>query len=619
MAAVNAGNFDNSKLGLALSGGGFRASFFHLGILARMAETGLLRQVEVLSTVSGGSIIGALYYVWLKALLESVPEDRISDAHLADMVRAIQKQFLEGVQRNIRCLALANLGKNLRMMRRNYSISDRLGELYDEIFYRPALERFADFARDCLKITVNPDDLKKSFGLEPGRLLEMRRLKIVPRGERPDFHPERHNQNRSAKVPILLLNATCLNTGHNWRFEASRMGEPGLRDAVSMGVDKHWRLLKADAYDDLQPEYQNLELGFAVAASACVPGVFTPLALRRLYPEGLILQLVDGGVHDNQGVEALAQAGCTHLVISDASGQMNDEANPWVDRVRALSRSNSILSDRLRQTQLQDALHDYGNRAACLHLKSGLPIREWRWRSEADKRGAPSAALFAEAPCRGLGIAPAAQDLLSRVRTDLDSFSDIEAHSLMADGYLLGQAALEQADGVVALMQDPDAPAGTWEFLRIAPWMETPTPQYLRHLQAAASLAFKAFLLDWKRTLREHPWLGLVILAVVLGLASLLWRLAGSEPVSLRWTAYLAAGLAVLAPAAAGFRPLRTLLKEFLARGALAGLRGVLDVVKSAAFTLHLRTIDPLFLRMGRITELKEPPAAAPGAPPVAE
>lgn len=618
MASVSAESSGRSKLGLALSGGGFRASFFHIGVLARLAETGLLRQVEVLSTVSGGSIIGALYYVWLKALLESVPEDRISDAHLADMVRAIQKQFLEGVQRNIRCLALANLGKNLRMMRRDYSISDRLGELYDEIFYRPALDRFADFARDCLKIAVKPDDLKKSFGLEPGRLLEMRRLKIVPKGGRPDFHPERHNQDRSAKVPILLLNATCLNTGHNWRFEAARMGEPSLRDAVSLGVDKHWRLLKADAYDDLQPEYQNLELGFAVAASACVPGVFTPLALSTLYAGGLVVQLVDGGVHDNQGVEALAQADCTHLVISDASGQMNDEQSPWVAWAPTLLRAKSIMEDRLRQTQLHDALHDYGDRAACLHLKSGLPIREWRWRSEADKRGASSAALFADAPRRDLGIDPAAQDLLSRVRTDLDSFSDIEAHSLMADGYLLGQAALEQADGVVALMTDPEAPAGTWEFLRVAPWMARPTPQYLKHLRVAASQAFKVFQLDWMRAVREQPWVVLAALAFALGLAALLWRLAWSEPVSLRWTTYLVLGLLVL-PVAAGFKPLRFVLKDCLARGALAGLRGALDVVKSAAFTLHLRTLDPLFLRMGRIAELKDPPAAAPDTPPAAE
>jgi hypothetical protein len=45
------------KVGLGLSGGGFRASLFHIGVLAYLAEQDLLRHVEVLSCVSGGSII----------------------------------------------------------------------------------------------------------------------------------------------------------------------------------------------------------------------------------------------------------------------------------------------------------------------------------------------------------------------------------------------------------------------------------------------------------------------------------------------------------------------------------------------------------------------------------
>jgi hypothetical protein len=39
-------------LGLALSGGGHRAAFFHIGALAKLGELGLLRRVEVLSTVA---------------------------------------------------------------------------------------------------------------------------------------------------------------------------------------------------------------------------------------------------------------------------------------------------------------------------------------------------------------------------------------------------------------------------------------------------------------------------------------------------------------------------------------------------------------------------------------
>jgi predicted patatin/cPLA2 family phospholipase len=54
------------RVGLALSGGGFRASFYHLGVLARLAELDTLRHIEVLSCVSGGSIVGACY--WLVAM-----------------------------------------------------------------------------------------------------------------------------------------------------------------------------------------------------------------------------------------------------------------------------------------------------------------------------------------------------------------------------------------------------------------------------------------------------------------------------------------------------------------------------------------------------------------------
>ena len=65
------------KVGLALSGGGFRASFYHLGVLARLAELNVLRHVEVLSCVSGGSIVGACYWLALRKRLHG---SRIDDA-----------------------------------------------------------------------------------------------------------------------------------------------------------------------------------------------------------------------------------------------------------------------------------------------------------------------------------------------------------------------------------------------------------------------------------------------------------------------------------------------------------------------------------------------------------
>ena len=90
------------KVGLALSGGGFRASFFHIGVLARLAELDVLRHVEVLSCVSGGSIVGAYYYLEVQQLLETRADSQISRQDYVDIVQRLEQHFLRGVQCNIR-------------------------------------------------------------------------------------------------------------------------------------------------------------------------------------------------------------------------------------------------------------------------------------------------------------------------------------------------------------------------------------------------------------------------------------------------------------------------------------------------------------------------------------
>ncbi len=54
-------------IGLALSGGGYRAAGFHLGALRLLDRAGLLGDVVALSTVSGGTLFGA---AWVKSLLD---------------------------------------------------------------------------------------------------------------------------------------------------------------------------------------------------------------------------------------------------------------------------------------------------------------------------------------------------------------------------------------------------------------------------------------------------------------------------------------------------------------------------------------------------------------------
>jgi NTE family protein len=50
------------KIGLALSGGGFRASVFHIGVLTFLAEKKQLENISYISTVSGGSLLIGLIY-----------------------------------------------------------------------------------------------------------------------------------------------------------------------------------------------------------------------------------------------------------------------------------------------------------------------------------------------------------------------------------------------------------------------------------------------------------------------------------------------------------------------------------------------------------------------------
>jgi NTE family protein len=49
---------EEKRLGLALSGGGFRAAAFHLGVFRKLDKFGLLSKIDLLTCVSGGSIAG---------------------------------------------------------------------------------------------------------------------------------------------------------------------------------------------------------------------------------------------------------------------------------------------------------------------------------------------------------------------------------------------------------------------------------------------------------------------------------------------------------------------------------------------------------------------------------
>ncbi len=75
------------KFGLALSGGGSRAAAFHLGCMRALNDRGILDQVRTLSTVSGGSVIGALW--------------AYSDDSFDEFDKCMQKLLRQGLKKGI--------------------------------------------------------------------------------------------------------------------------------------------------------------------------------------------------------------------------------------------------------------------------------------------------------------------------------------------------------------------------------------------------------------------------------------------------------------------------------------------------------------------------------------
>ena len=283
---------ETERLGLALSGGGFRAAFFHVGVLARLAETGVLPEVEVISTVSGGSIVGAAYYLRLKRLL--------------DEARARSRTGLRRDRRGGRALCgrrcgehpragLRNLGKNITMAcRGTRAATGSATSTTVTSTSRPgartgpqAMHARADESRSRCASCRSTRRAQAASSLT--RTTRPKREGAGPADQR------HHPQHRAT---------TGASRRYGWASRCPRTTAP----EVVKEVDKNRRL--AQGYFEKGgrracPEAQRgFPLGLAVAASAGVPGVFPPLAISGMYG-GVRVQLVDGGVQDNQGIQGL--------------------------------------------------------------------------------------------------------------------------------------------------------------------------------------------------------------------------------------------------------------------------------------------------------------------------
>ena len=292
---------------LALSGGGSRAIAFHLGCLRALHDRGLLEKVKVVSTVSGGSIIGACFAYWG---VEFAEFDR-------RIVRILRKGFNKSIARSVffsqetpKIMATLLCTAVPTLVLGTVRIGLRLIRIITGLPTRKT-ENWLTFLSQSLPIwgsltTAFENALQRNvFGNT-----------MLPDVKRPGVE--------------VVINACDLRTGTAFRFGSQASGG--------------WRYGRITE--------NNIPLAKAVAASAAFPLMLPPLVDEfRFERAGAVAMkkvvLTDGGVFDNLGVAVLEpdrDSGVsihsfptTHIISLNAGpGQVSGDTSPfwWLSRVR---------------------------------------------------------------------------------------------------------------------------------------------------------------------------------------------------------------------------------------------------------------------------------------------
>src|SRR5689334_3429624 len=88
-ASTTSASAERGRIGLCLSGGGFRATLFHLGVVRYLRDAGLLTNVAHICAVSGGSI--AATHVVRKWASYSSDSDKAFDAVASELIGFVKR------------------------------------------------------------------------------------------------------------------------------------------------------------------------------------------------------------------------------------------------------------------------------------------------------------------------------------------------------------------------------------------------------------------------------------------------------------------------------------------------------------------------------------------------
>ena len=169
------------KIGLALSGGGFRATLYHLGLVRFMRDAGILRNVTHITSVSGGSIIAAhLALHW----------DRYTGSESDFDAAAGELLAFIGLDVRNRIVRRFPLGFSLRLPRRLVGLSNRKLRRTGLLEYH--YEKYLYGDRSLFELPETPELHILATNLSEGRLCSFNREGLLNiRREQDGFRIER--------------------------------------------------------------------------------------------------------------------------------------------------------------------------------------------------------------------------------------------------------------------------------------------------------------------------------------------------------------------------------------------------------------------------------------------
>ncbi len=169
------------KIGLALSGGGFRATLFHLGLIRFLRDAGLLTQVTHITSVSGGSIIAAHLVLNWKRYTGSESD---FDEAAKELVAFTQLDVRNRILRRFPLAALVAIGRRLLgRSNRKLTRAGLLEDHYQKLLYGDA---------SLFELPKTPKLHVLATNLSEGCLCSFHRdgLLVARRGDDRRFHIE---------------------------------------------------------------------------------------------------------------------------------------------------------------------------------------------------------------------------------------------------------------------------------------------------------------------------------------------------------------------------------------------------------------------------------------------